>query len=246
MKKLVLLIGLSATGCSRQWFPLAGFLNGHAQTAPAQPGTANIPVVILAGQSQMLGGAASAPVYVNGMEWRGLDYPRGIGPEFAAQYLRQTGRPEVIMIQCAVGGTSIVQWAPGGTLQTQCEGFYEQVLREFPTAKVATVLFWQGEADVVTPGTPWAAEFTTLVRRWRDLWGNVPVEFCQIAINNNPVGWPYWSYIQAQQAGMSLPNTAMVTTMDVGDISSDGLHMTEEGLEIVGDKLARAYFGLID
>ncbi len=246
MKRLFLIVaGLSLTACT-QMMPLGSMLNSTKSTlaSASQPGTANIPVIIVAGQSNAVGqgqNGTSAPV--TGMEWRGLDYNRGIGPAFAEEYLRQTHRPQVIVIQCAIGGTNISQWIPGGALDAQCQAYYQKVLIEFPTAKVATVLWWQGEGDTAVPGTPWAAEFSTIVRAWQGLYGNVPIEFCQLA--NTPI-YPYWSYIQAQQASVNVPFTIMVKTADLNAISNDGIHMTAEGLLVVGQRLAQGYFGLLN
>lgn len=247
MKKLlIIIVAVSLTGCNKFMpFLLIGQLQ-QQQQKPVQPGTANIPVIIVAGQSNAVGQGDTGTGHVPGLEWRGGDYERGIGEYFAMEYLRQTNRSQAIVIQCAVGGTGIAQWSPGGALDSQCQVYYQKVLTEFPTAKVATVLFWQGEADVTVPGTPWAADFSSIVHAWRSLYGNVPVEFCQLATNHNPLGWLYWDYIQAQQASVSIPNATMVKTADIGNLGPDELHMTATGLEIIGQRLAQAYFGIID
>lgn len=209
------------------------------------PGSANIPIVIVAGQSNAVGQGDTTVGHVQGVEWRGGDYQRGIGEYFATEYLQHTNRPEVIVIQCAVGGTSINQWMPGGALDAQCQGYLAKVIAEFPSARVATVLWWQGEADTSLPGIPWTQDFAAIVRAWRFAFGNVPVEFCQLAANHSATGYPYWGYIQAQQASVSIPGVTMVQTQDIGNLASDNLHMTSVGLEIVGERLARAYFGVI-
>lgn len=245
VKYLPLLGLLLCLGCNKT-MPL--MFKTNSLTQATQPGTANVPVIIVAGQSNAVGYGDTQQAVGPEITWVGLDVPRGIGVYFTQYYLQNTGHSKAIVIQCAVGATSIAQWAPGGALETQCQAFYNQVIQSTPSAKLATILFYQGESDSVTSGTPWASEFSALVHSWRNTYGNVPIEFVQLAALAPQAvsGFPYWRYIQAQQSSVSLPNVTMVVSSDQVSPFPDGVHIGTSGLIIIADRLAQAYFGSIN
>lgn len=243
--KFIPLLGLLTIGCNKH-MPLMATL--ASPKAAVQPGTANVPIVIVAGQSNAVGqgdftGAADPQI-----TWVGNNTPKGIGLYFAQAYIQKTGRPQVIVIQCAVGATTISQWAPGGLLEAQCEDLYNQVMQSTPTAKLATILFYQGESDTSLSGVSWASEFTGLVNHWRALYGNVPIEFVPLAgaLPATLTAFPYWAQIQAQQASVSLPNVVMIKSDDQVSPYPDAVHLSGSNLMVIGQRLAQAYFGLLD
>lgn len=232
---------LGMTGCNK-FTPF--LIKGSSTAAASQPGSAALPVIIIAGQSNAVGqGQAYMSPPVAGMAWTGLDYPRGIGPAFTDAYLLKTHRPEAIVIQCAVGGTLIAQWATGGTLNNQCLAFYETVKKANPTAELAVILFWQGEADAGV-STTWAQDFTAIVKGFRTSFNKmVPVVFAQL----DPNGAPNAEFVSlmAQQEQVNIPFTAMVKTSDV-QMFADYVHVNAAGLEIIGQRIAQAYLGIIN
>jgi len=207
--------------------------------------TPNIPIVIVAGQSNAVGFGQHTPSPANPkIIWRGLDFPRGIGVSFAEAYLQRTLQSKIIVVQCAVGGTSIEQWQPGSVLYEQCLQIVGQVKKEYPTSYIATILFWQGEADTQFLNIPWADKFTNVVRAFRyDLQiKNLPVVFCQIHNHAEESTYPSWAEIQKEQASVSLPFVTMVGTSDTQ--MADSLHVGPQGLVVVGRRMAAAYFRL--
>jgi sialate O-acetylesterase len=99
------------------------------------------------------------------------------------------------------------------------------------------VIWYQGES--ITGGTNglmlYSHVMETLVTHWRTLWGegNFPFYAVQLPplknVSNNPL-------VREQQAKiLSLPNTGLVTTMDVGDPTN--VHPKDK--EPVGDRLTR-------
>lgn len=243
MKTSIVFLALLLTGCNKL-MPLVSTTRGQALAS--QPGSANVPVIIVAGQSNAVGfGQNMASPIGPEITWVGLDFPRGIGVSFAQGYLQDTQRPEVIVIQCAVGATSIDQWAANGALNTQCMDFYKQVQASTPTAHLAAILFWQGESDTAIAGIPWASEFTALINSWRSNFGVVPVIYCQLAADPHKVGFHYWPDIQAEQAKVSIPFVSMVKTSDFNSFAVDGVHVEQPALDAIGHRMAQAYYGII-
>jgi len=210
------------------------------------PGKDTIPVILVAGQSNAVGQGSGQLPAVDGVSWMGISGSvyKGIGISFGQTYLKKTGRSEVIIAMCAVGGTSIAKWKPGGELFNQCTNLYQTIQHKNPRAQMAGILFWQGEAD--KPGTPWAQNFIAMIRAFRASFGaEIPVIFAQIDQYGLPID-PETAYIQAQQASVYYPSTTMVKTSDVQTYASDHIHITAPGLKIVGKRMAKAYFRTID
>ncbi|MGB6431994.1 MAG: sialate O-acetylesterase [Candidatus Acidiferrales bacterium] len=99
------------------------------------------------------------------------------------------------------------------------------------------VIWYQGESIVGGESgvTLYAHVMDTLVTDWRKLWGegNFPFYVVQLAalknVSNNPV------VREAQAAVLSLPNTGMAVTIDIGD--PDNVHPKNK--EPLGDRLSR-------
>lgn len=247
MNNVLLLLGLVVflSACSRKKL---GLISTPVPATPAEPGTANIPIFLLDGQSNMTGDGDPTIVPLGAdIIWRGTPGPKGIGVAFAQDYLRRTNRPQVIMIQAAVGGTYIREHLPGTPIFNNAVDLVQRAIAEFPTAKVAGILFYQGESDAI-PGTPdWGPQFLQAMRGYRHAFGDdhIPVVFCQIDETAWPTSFPYWAEIQTQQAATTLDNAAMVTTSDIRDMA-DQVHLSAIGLATVGDRMAQAYFGLLN
>lgn len=231
-------------GCHKKLPLLATDTTG----SPTNPGSANIPLFVLDGQSNMTGDGDPTVIPADpSVIWRGTAPQKGVGYSFAKDYLRKTQRSEVIMIQCAKGGTYIAEHQPGTPIFDACVAEVQKALVDYPTAKISGILFYQGESDAIIDTPNWSSQFVQAMRGYRNSFGDnkIPVVFCQIATTAWPASFPYWAHIQAQQAATSLDNAVMVKTSDITNMA-DQVHLSATGLMMVGERMSQAYFGLLD
>src|SRR5690606_35691710 len=103
------------------------------------------------------------------------------------------------------------------------------------------VIWYQGESNADRP-VQYETLFPAMITDWRNQWeqGEFPFLFVQLANfmkkNEQPRddGWPNLRH--AQTKTLSLPNTAMAVTIDVGD--ANDIHPRDK--QTVGYRLARA------
>lgn len=98
------------------------------------------------------------------------------------------------------------------------------------------VIWYQGENNVERP-TQYQKLFPLLISDWRNEWsiGNFPFYFVQIAFYNYKRESEKASMLrEAQMMAMSVPNTGMVVTIDIGNINN--MHPTDK--QDVGKRLA--------
>jgi sialate O-acetylesterase len=109
-------------------------------------------------------------------------------------------------------------------------------LTHFP---IRGVIWYQGESNTDSLRSPvYARLFQTMIQDWRSAWseGNFPFLFVQIA-NFRPGSQDGWPQVrEAQREALSLVNTAMAVTIDIGD--PDNIHPTDK--QDVGYRLALA------
>jgi sialate O-acetylesterase len=101
---------------------------------------------------------------------------------------------------------------------------------------ITGVLWYQGESNAETPGRveQHIELFPLLVQDWRKKWKrrDLPFGFVQLPAMGRP-DWPAFRETQ-RRAQLTLPNTGMAITMDVGHPSN--VHPTQK--QPVGDRLA--------
>lgn len=227
---------------------------------------------ILAGQSNMVGADTSAAprfehqgriwLFGNDLVWHPGQEPTddpfvpvqpypvnqavnpGISPgmAFADAMVAHNGRP-VGLIPCAHGGSTIAQWQPNQSTDTLYGACLAMVRKAFPMGRIRGVLFWQGEANTLSPelAREWDPGFTVLVAALRlDLEDpNLPVVFAQIGPFAGPTR-PDWATVQKAQEQFTAPNVAMVITRDLPLIAGDYLHVSGEGMLNAGRRFAEA------
>jgi len=86
------------------------------------------------------------------------------------------------------------------------------------------VIWYQGEsnADVPTNYNNYKYHFSLLIKSWRELWGEgeFPFYWVQIAPWNYWQGWKAYFIRDAQRQTLSVPNTGMAVTLDIGSLSA--------------------------
>ena len=159
-------------------------MTGTAATFAQEPG--DLSLVLLIGQSNMAGrgkieSTDTEPIpgafkldaedrWVPALDPLHWDKPvAGVGPgrEFARALLAARPGSRIGLIPAAVGGTSLSQWQPGGTL-------YNQALARLRTArksgKLIAILWHQGEsdADSANLASSYAERWTALMKKLRE------------------------------------------------------------------------------
>ncbi|MEO1530358.1 MAG: sialate O-acetylesterase, partial [Planctomycetota bacterium] len=126
---------------------------------------------------------------------------------------------------------------PSGLSQRSPSVLYNAMLRPVIPFAFRGVIWYQGESNVKRP-KQYRTLFPALIRDWRARWGqgDFPFYFVQIApfaYKQEPVSAAFLR--EAQAMALSLPNTGMVVTMDIGNPSS--IHPKQK--KPVGERLAR-------
>jgi sialate O-acetylesterase len=123
--------------------------------------------------------------------------------------------------------------------QARPEGIFNAMLSPLMPFGIRGVLWYQGENNLGY-ATRYAVQFPLMIAAWRRRWaqGDFPFLFVQLANygvrHSQPSGGAWAELRDAQTAALRLPNTAMVTAIDVG--AADNLHPTDK--KTVGTRLA--------
>ncbi len=237
MKRVSLLLLLCLVGCEKHpSLPLQPSLS----TAKPVPG-AKQAVILLMGQSNMLGAGMMPEEFANDPNV-GIDNKRQ-GPGYIAGSLLVQKLGPVQLFQCAVGGSQMDKWKPGGDLYQGCLTW--AVSHIGANQYLAGVFFDQGEAEATGAygvGYPWAQNFTAMIRDLRTHYPDVPVVYVQLGPNTlTPGDVPEWQYIQDQQASVNVSRCSMVNTNGLGVV---GEHYTKDGYVELGRRIAQAFGGL--
>jgi hypothetical protein len=178
-----------------------------------------------------------------------------LGPALAFAEASVSGRPDIAigLIPCAKYSSGILDWQRNLSDRSLYGSCLKRARAASPMGRVAAVLFFQGETDALDPVASarfrpqpqeWSRLFSTFVTDIRsDLHEpDLPVVFAQIGRNAAPESAPYWEVVKDQQRSVTLPGTAMITTDDLPLL--DGLHFTADAYRTIGNRFAKAYWGL--
>jgi hypothetical protein len=131
-------------------------------------------------------------------------------------------------VECAVGGTMISTWIPGGSNYRAC-------MTKLAGRPIKGVFFFQGEQDATTePGRThdWANAFRSIVSAL-----NAPVVFAQLGNVNDPA-LPYWDHIKTEQASIAMTGVRMIKTDDLDP--REGVHFTQDGYKTIAARFSQA------
>jgi hypothetical protein len=175
----------------------------------------------------------------------------GPGLFFADHFYRyRSDGPDIGLVPCAVGASSIADWArpPGGTDTGTMYGASRarwQAAAE--SGSIAGVILYQGEADTdsTASANAWAAAFTQLVSDLRSDIGdaNLPIVAVQIGPCSaaHLLARPDWPLLQANQAKIvKLPRVAIVQIVDAPLLDGDAQHISTAGQRMCGERIANA------
>jgi sialate O-acetylesterase len=124
---------------------------------------------------------------------------------------------------------------PGGSWQPA--GLYNAMIAPLAPYPIKGAIWYQGESNASVARAPiYARAFQGMIRDWRRVWGegDFPFFFVQLANYKANPTWP--DVREAQRQTLSLANTGMAVTIDVGNPTN--IHPTNK--QDVGMRLALA------
>ncbi len=128
----------------------------------------------------------------------------------------------------------------GLTHQNAPSGLYNAMIAPLIPYGIRGAIWYQGEGNAERP-YQYRKLFPAMIKNWRNDWrqGDFPFYYVQIA----PFSYKNWSrpifapeLREAQLMALSVPNTGMVVTMDIGDVKVNDIHPKNK--QEVGRRLA--------
>lgn len=228
-------------------------------------------VFILAGQSNMVGQGLTADLpdslrrappnvrFVLDGSVSGLGAGRTFGPEvtFAHEIARRWPDREIILVKFAVGGTSLLAWAPdwdsASAAITQNAGagaLYTRLLKHIAEADLpagaeyAAVLWVQGERDARYPeaAQQYEANLVALIRQLRADLDVHRLPFFTARVNPPSDRYPAVVHVRRAQEDVA-GRVEGVVIVDADGLSkrNDGVHYDTGGILELGRRFATAY-----
>lgn len=154
-------------------------------------------------------------------------------------------RVPIGIISAAVGGSNIESWMNKPALPA---GNYEKQIAPIARYGMRGTVWYQGEGNE-KDGRTYLPKMKSLVEGWREVWkqGDFPFYFVQIAsIGESPADRPQGGdgraeIRNAQFEALSLPNTGMVVTIDIGDKKEHPKNKYDIGLRLARWALHKNY-----
>ena len=162
-----------------------------------------------------------------------FDKPYQIQTETDTIDLKGEWKFKVGDIMPSLASQTFIRWKP--------MGLYNAMIAPLLNYKIKGVIWYQGESNAERPGE-YLNLFTTMINDWRNKWneGVFPFLFVQLPNFMDPKNEPSesdWALLrEAQLKTLSLPNTGMAVTIDVGEWND--IHPVDK--KDVGKRLALA------
>lgn len=174
----------------------------------------------------------------------------GVGPgiTFGRIVTARTHR-KVILLQCALGGSSAAQWVPGQPLFNDCMA-RTRIAERY--GQVAGVLDIQGETDAMADApavyqasaTLWPERFAAFIAGLWGQVGRVPVVYGQIGAITTTT-FPYRDEVQAEQVALNLGACVGMVRTDDLQLQADETHFTVASAQTVGRRMAQRWLSIV-
>ena len=169
-------------------------------------------------------GGSTAEAWID-KKWLEQDFP-----EFNTQYNKYA------KVIAKSGATFANKKIPKGINHKSPSVLYNKMIHPLIPLTIKGVIWYQGESNMQRP-EQYARLFPTLIKSWRQEWnqGDFPFYFVQIApygYTKDPVSAAFLR--EAQLKTLSVPNTGMAVTMDIGN--AENIHPKQK--KPVGERLA--------
>ncbi|GAB3024367.1 sialate O-acetylesterase [Bowmanella dokdonensis] len=162
-----------------------------------------------------------------------FDKPYWIGNEQQKTDLTGQWKVKSGALAPALPGDTFIRWKP--------LGLYNGLTAPLTRLPIKGVIWYQGESNTGR-WQDYRAKFTTMIRDWRDKWGQGRFPFLFVQLANfmekqpQPIDSNWARLREAQTQSLSEPNTAMAITIDVGEWND--IHPVNK--QAVGERLALA------
>lgn len=231
-----------------------------AALAPAQ----RYEIFVLVGQSNMAGrgipdAAARKPdariqMLTKALEWvpavdpLHFDKPDiagvGLGRSFAQVLAKLDPKARIGLVPCAMGGSALDEWTPGGKLFTNASTRAAHALK---SGRLRGILWHQGEAessDAAKAGS-YRERWTRFIEAFRKEIGDAPVVLGQLGEFLSTTKYPHARTVNEQQAliPLSVPRTAWVSSAGLKH-KGDDVHFDTPSLREFGRRYAAAFLTL--
>lgn len=172
-------------------------------------------------------------------------YARMMGDAADTARLRKIEAAEVESARAKNLPVPKVPWRPEPHLW-QPGALFNGMIAPLTPFAIRGVIWYQGESNSIIARAPhlYERQFQTLIRDWRDHWGQGDFPFLYVQIANFTAtpeeDWP--AIREAQRKALSLNNTGMAVTIDLG--SPDDVHPTNKrdvGLRLALIARAKVY-----
>ena len=188
------------------------------------------------------------------------------GPEIGFAHALSKALPgkHIGLVKSAAGGTSMDKWAPGGKLYTRLMTAFKEARKNAPNAKLAAMLWHQGESDSDTKDVAEAyhGKMVKLIASVRNDTMEPKLLFILGQINpaKSYCGRPRFLHadiVKKAQAELKVPNTVMIKTDDCEmnpyhaglncpkeaqiPKNEDNIHYSGKGQIKMGRRFANAY-----
>lgn len=172
----------------------------------------------------------------------------GLGMSFALALAEAHPQSTIGLVPCALGGTSLDQWAPGGYL-------YRRALFEARQAmlggQIQGILWHQGEGESSTEqrASSYGDRFVAMMQSFRKELGNegIPIVVGELGeFLCRREGLDHFREVNGalRGAAVALPSCACVSSKDLDD-KGDNLHFGSAALREFGVRYAQAYTRII-
>ena len=142
-------------------------------------------------------------------------------------------------------GAVLQKKPPVDFVESRATGLYNGMVAPCHAYTIAGFLWYQGEANAHMPGAEsYADKMKRLITGFRKQWQEGDLPFCYVQLPDFKIGTYYgneeerasdWDALRAQQESvLSLKNTGMIRTMDIGEENDLHPHNKKE----VGERLA--------
>lgn len=225
-------------------------------------------VWLCAGQSNMAGRLKGKGTYQGELaDYPGLRHwtPEGQGPwlvcspESAGEFKKtafyfgrdvyRESRVPIGLVVSAVGGSNIESWLNQKPYETGEN--YRKLIEPLVGMGIRGVVWYQGESNA-NKVEPYRPLLTSLIEGWREAWGqgDFPVYFVQLPgigeakneVDENKFSRPGWPALrQDQLETLSVKNTGMAVTIDIGDTSVHPPNKVDTGRRLARLALHHAY-----
>lgn len=249
-------------------------LQASAQdAAPELPEKENFHLFLLVGQSNMAGRGKLAEsdrqppervlTFSKDQKWVPaidpihFDKPKaagvGLGRTFGIEIAQATPGATIGLIPCAVGGTPIEKWVPGGyDPHTKTHPWDDALIRAkkaLESGQLKGILWHQGEGDGNAQRAPhYEKNLTELIARFRKELDapHVPFIIGQLGKFEARPWDDFKRQVDAAQQNVarSVPNCAFVPAAGLTD-KGDGVHFSAEAYRELGKRYAQAYLEMI-